>query len=45
MGLGMGSSYFRDFTHPTLRAPLSCRFSILGEPQNKNAAPWRGIRL
>jgi hypothetical protein len=28
---------------PPCRAPLSCRFFILGEPQNKNAAPRRGI--
>jgi hypothetical protein len=33
----------RRSTHPALRAPLSCRFFILGEPQNKTAAPRRGF--
>jgi hypothetical protein len=32
-----------DLPTPPCRAPLSCRFFILGEPQNKNAAPGRGF--
>jgi hypothetical protein len=27
-------------TQVTCRGALSCRFLILGEPQNKNAASW-----
>jgi hypothetical protein len=41
-----GYHYIPAFTHPVApRHPCLVGFFILGEPQNKTAAPLRGQRL